>query len=122
VKAVPSLVDRFDPKALAALEGLDFKARYVMEGFLTGFHESPSHGFSVEFSDYRKLVWRYLTNRRGVILLVNRVTPVVSAALRELGFEVVGGAASGQARSQKFQCVLSNHAIFHPFLSPEPNI
>lgn len=48
-----SLSDRFDPRALAALEGLDFKARYVMEGFLSGLHESPFHGFSVEFSDYR---------------------------------------------------------------------
>jgi uncharacterized protein (DUF58 family) len=38
---------------LAALEGLDFKARYVMEGFLAGLHASPFHGFSVEFSDYR---------------------------------------------------------------------
>jgi uncharacterized protein (DUF58 family) len=49
----PSLSARFDPKLLAALEGLDFKARYVMEGFLSGLHESPFHGFSVEFSDYR---------------------------------------------------------------------
>jgi uncharacterized protein (DUF58 family) len=48
-----SLSERFDPKMLAALEGLDFKARYVMEGFLTGLHDSPFHGFSVEFSDYR---------------------------------------------------------------------
>jgi uncharacterized protein (DUF58 family) len=48
-----SLSERFDPLALAALEGLDFKARYVMEGFLAGLHESPFHGFSVEFSDYR---------------------------------------------------------------------
>ena len=48
-----ALSERFDPKALAALEGLDFKARYVMEGFLSGLHESPFHGFSVEFSDYR---------------------------------------------------------------------
>ena len=50
---VNTLADQFDPKALAALEGLDFKARYVMEGFLNGLHESPFHGFSVEFSDYR---------------------------------------------------------------------
>jgi uncharacterized protein (DUF58 family) len=48
-----SLSERFDPKLLAALEGLDVKARYVMEGFLTGLHDSPFHGFSVEFSDYR---------------------------------------------------------------------
>src|SRR5437879_9554570 len=51
--ATQSLSERFDPKTLAALEGLDFKARYVMEGFLSGLHESPFHGFSVEFSDYR---------------------------------------------------------------------
>lgn len=44
---------QFDPRTLAALEGLDFKARYVMEGFLSGLHDSPFHGFSVEFSDYR---------------------------------------------------------------------
>jgi len=53
ISTAQSLSDRFDPKTLAALEGLDFKARYVMEGFLSGQHESPFHGFSVEFSDYR---------------------------------------------------------------------
>ena len=49
-----SLAERFDPKLLAGLEGLAFKARYVMEGFLNGLHGSPFHGFSVEFSDYRR--------------------------------------------------------------------
>lgn len=48
-----SLIESFDPQTLAALEGLDFKARYVVEGFLSGMHRSPYHGFSVEFSDYR---------------------------------------------------------------------
>jgi len=51
--ATQALSERFDPKMLAAFEGLDFKARYVMEGYLSGLHESPFHGFSVEFSDYR---------------------------------------------------------------------
>ena len=51
--ATQTLSERFDPKLLATLEGLDFKARYVMEGFLTGLHDSPFHGFSIEFSDYR---------------------------------------------------------------------
>ena len=69
-----TLSERFDPKMLAAFEGLDFKARYVMEGFLSGLHESPFHGFSVEFSDYRnyqpgddlrRLDWRlYARNDR----------------------------------------------------------
>jgi uncharacterized protein (DUF58 family) len=48
-----TLARNFDAKALAALEGLDFKARYVMEGYLNGLHHSPFHGYSVEFSDYR---------------------------------------------------------------------
>src|SRR5881394_3762039 len=47
------LSQKFDPKMLAALEGLELKARCVMEGFLSGLHDSPFHGFSVEFSDYR---------------------------------------------------------------------
>lgn len=33
---------------------LDFFARQVVEGFITGRHTSPFHGFSVEFSDYRQ--------------------------------------------------------------------
>ena len=33
---------------------LDFFARQVVEGFITGRHRSPFHGFSAEFSDYRQ--------------------------------------------------------------------
>lgn len=51
--SAPTLVQQFDAATLAALEGLDLKARYVMEGFLSGLHRSPFHGYSVEFSDYR---------------------------------------------------------------------
>ncbi len=43
----------FDPADFAALGSLTLKARYVMEGFLTGVHGSPFHGPSVEFNDYR---------------------------------------------------------------------
>lgn len=42
------------PEALAKLSGLDVKARLVVEGFLTGLHKSPYHGFSVEFAEYRQ--------------------------------------------------------------------
>ena len=31
---------------------LELKAKQVVEGFLTGLHKSPFHGFSVEFADY----------------------------------------------------------------------
>jgi len=58
----------FDPETLKALAGLQFRARYVVEGFLSGMHESPFHGYSIEFNDYRNyqpgddlrhLDWRY---------------------------------------------------------------
>ena len=42
------------PDVLAKLQGLDVKARLVVEGFLAGLHKSPYHGFSVEFAEYRQ--------------------------------------------------------------------
>ncbi|MFI5204662.1 MAG: DUF58 domain-containing protein [Flavobacteriales bacterium] len=32
---------------------LEFLARQVVEGFITGMHKSPYHGFSVEFAEHR---------------------------------------------------------------------
>lgn len=32
---------------------MELKARLIVEGFLTGLHKSPYHGFSVEFTDHR---------------------------------------------------------------------
>lgn len=34
-------------------QGLEFLARQVVEGFITGLHKSPFHGFSVEFAEHR---------------------------------------------------------------------
>ena len=33
---------------------LELMARQVVEGFITGLHKSPFHGFSVEFAEYRQ--------------------------------------------------------------------
>jgi hypothetical protein len=73
----------------------------------------------LQSSEARKLLWRYLTNGRGVLLLVNRVTPAISGFLRELGFESEGNLRAPKDHPEKFQFVLSNHPIFHPFLSPD---
>ena len=35
-------------------KNLEFKARYLVEGYLSGIHRSPFHGLSVEFSEYRQ--------------------------------------------------------------------
>jgi uncharacterized protein (DUF58 family) len=45
--------DLIEPRELAALGGLEFVARRVVEGFLTGLHRSPHRGFSVEFAEHR---------------------------------------------------------------------
>jgi uncharacterized protein (DUF58 family) len=43
-----------DPKVVGELKSLDLVARLVVEGFLTGLHKSPYHGFSVEFAEHRQ--------------------------------------------------------------------
>lgn len=45
---------QLEPGVLAALSGLELRARAVVEGLLSGIHQSPFHGFAVEFSDYRE--------------------------------------------------------------------
>lgn len=39
--------------ALTQFSNIELIARQVVEGFITGLHKSPFHGFSVEFADYR---------------------------------------------------------------------
>lgn len=45
-----------DPEILARVGFSPLLARLVVEGFLTGLHKSPFHGFSVEFADHRQYV------------------------------------------------------------------
>lgn len=51
---------------------LELRAKMVVEGFMSGLHRSPYHGFSVEFTDYRQyspgddlryLDWKLLARR-----------------------------------------------------------
>lgn len=45
-----------DPKVLAKIAGLDLKARLIVEGYTSGLHKSPYHGFSIEFAEHREYV------------------------------------------------------------------
>lgn len=45
-----------DPKILAKIARLEIKARLIVEGFISGMHRSPYHGFSVEFAEHREYV------------------------------------------------------------------
>ncbi len=42
-----------DQERLQQFNSLEFLARQVVEGFITGLHKSPFHGFSVEFAEHR---------------------------------------------------------------------
>lgn len=45
-----------DPLTIAKVRSLELKARLVVEGYLSGMHKSPYHGFSVEFAQHREYV------------------------------------------------------------------
>ncbi|MHC4777083.1 MAG: DUF58 domain-containing protein [Planctomycetota bacterium] len=45
-----------DPRTLNKIGRLELKARLIVEGFISGLHKSPYHGFSVEFAEHREYV------------------------------------------------------------------
>jgi uncharacterized protein (DUF58 family) len=45
-----------DPLTLAKVRDLELQARLIVEGYLSGMHKSPYHGFSVEFAQHREYV------------------------------------------------------------------
>jgi uncharacterized protein (DUF58 family) len=44
------------PEVIRQVGRLDLRAKFIVEGFLSGLHASPFQGFSVEFSEHRKYV------------------------------------------------------------------
>ena len=42
-----------DPGLVSQLKNMELRARLIVEGFITGLHRSPYHGFSVEFAEHR---------------------------------------------------------------------
>src|SRR6201996_3047216 len=42
-----------EDQQIRQLANLELLARQVVEGFITGLHQSPFHGFSVEFAEHR---------------------------------------------------------------------
>lgn len=52
--AVTTKSHHIDPAALMRIKNLELRAKAVVDGFLSGLHRSPYHGFSVEFTEYRQ--------------------------------------------------------------------
>ncbi len=65
----------------------------------------------------RSLILRYLNNERGVVLLLDRITPLVKGFLRDLEFEVVE--TKRPRGSQTFRYFNVYHPIFQPFVAGE---
>ena len=42
-----------NPQEFQQVSHLEILAKQVVEGFITGLHKSPFHGFSVEFAEHR---------------------------------------------------------------------
>ena len=80
-----------DPDILSKIGRLDLKAKHVVEGFISGMHKSPFHGFSVEFAQHRGYVpgddlkhldWRvYAKNGRYCIKQYEAETNLVATVL-----------------------------------------
>jgi uncharacterized protein (DUF58 family) len=51
---VPKAEDYLKPEVIRTVSRLDLRARFIVEGLLSGLHASPFHGFSVEFSEHRR--------------------------------------------------------------------
>jgi uncharacterized protein (DUF58 family) len=50
----PDAKNYFDPKVLAGIANLALRARWVVEGLMSGVHKSRAKGFSVEFEEHRE--------------------------------------------------------------------
>lgn len=50
---VNSATDYLRPEMATTLGNFELVAKFVVEGFITGLHKSPYHGFSVEFAEHR---------------------------------------------------------------------
>jgi uncharacterized protein (DUF58 family) len=53
---MPTAEQYLRPEVIRQVSRLDLRAKFIVEGFLSGLHASPFHGFSVEFSEHRKYV------------------------------------------------------------------
>jgi uncharacterized protein (DUF58 family) len=52
---LPGAAEKFlKPAVIRQVARLDLRARFIVEGFISGLHASPFQGFSVEFSEHRK--------------------------------------------------------------------
>ena len=42
------------PETVAAIEGLELRARHIVQAYMTGHHQAFQRGFSTEFAEHRR--------------------------------------------------------------------
>ena len=104
-----------DPKTLTKITKLDLLARLVVEGYISGLHRSPYHGFSVEFADHRKYVpgddikhidWRvYAKSDRYYIKQYEEETNLRCTILLDISESMSYG--SGDVTKQEYACFVA---------------
>ena len=72
-------------KNISELNNLELLANQVVEGFITGMHKSPFHGFSVEFAEHRlynkgestrHIDWKLYAKKKNCLLNVMKKKPI----------------------------------------------
>ena len=104
-----------DPKTLTKISKLDLLARLVVEGYISGLHRSPYHGFSVEFADRREYVpgddikhvdWRvYAKSDRYYIKQYEEETNLRCTILLDVSESMRYG--SGPVTKQDYACYIA---------------
>jgi hypothetical protein len=51
---MPTIEEYLRPDVIREVRRLDLRARFIVEGFIAGLHDSPYYGFSSEFSEHSK--------------------------------------------------------------------
>lgn len=51
---MPAVEQYLKPEVIQNIARLDLRAKFIVEGFLSGLHTSPFQGFSVEFSEHKR--------------------------------------------------------------------
>ena len=88
------------PHQFRQIGSLEFLAKQAVEGFITGLHRSPYHGFSVEFAEHRlynpgesmrHVDWKLYarSDRFYVKTLRGRDQPALPDCDRHLGLDVL---------------------------------
>ena len=54
MNSTPAYLDLLDAETLARMSRIEILARGQVNGFISGRHHSPYHGFSAEFADHRE--------------------------------------------------------------------